>query len=301
MSTVAQRRPAAPSVAGAAAPPTSSVTVIEPWKPGVVPRLVEIWQYRALLGYLARELVMRRYRKTYLGWWWIPLRPAIQIVAGGFVFGGVLSVAYGNRPYMIGFAFSTAAWIIFERSLHWGTRSIRLARAFARGRHFPRTLAVFSSAGPAIVDFLLNLLVAIIAVFVYLIIQGKWYLAPPQQMAIGMLGLLMLITFGLSVSLVTGPLAMITKEVRYIVSYLVQFWYFITPIVIPLSEVPENLRPVMQLNPLTGPVQMVQFGFISTSPPDPTAVLSSIVGLFIAVVGGLQFFSRFERGAVSRL
>ncbi len=275
--------------------------MIEPWRPGVFARLHEIWRFRRLLSYLSKELVLRRYRKTYLSWLWVPLRPALNIASGGFVFGGLLKVGSGDRPYIIYFAFASAGWIIFERSLHWGTRAVKMAGSFSGGAHFPRALIAVASAGPAIVDFLLYAWMAILATLYFLIVQGHNYLAPPPQMVLGLLGLFLLIVFGLAVGLITGPFAAITKEVRYAIAYIVQFWYFITPIIVPISELPKKYRPVMELNPLTGPVEMVKFGFLSTAPPEPLSLLSTAIGLVVFVGGGLTLFSRFEAKAVERL
>jgi lipopolysaccharide transport system permease protein len=297
MSTVAEQgvaavRPQSPDV---------PVQAIHPWRPGVRPRLHELWLYRALFPYLAKELIVRRYRRTYLSWIWIPLRPAINIAAGGLVFGGFLSVSGGDRPYVIFFAFATAGWIMFERCLHWGTRAVRMASSFSGGAHFPRHLVVAASAGPAVVDFLLYAGVAILATLYFLITQGTNYLAPPQQMPVGLLGLVILTIFGLGVGMVTGPLAALTKEVRYAIAYVVQFWYFITPIIYPISGIPEKYRPIAELNPITAPVEMVKFGFLSTAPPGATSIVSCVIGLVVVIVGGLHLFSRFEQAAVDRL
>jgi lipopolysaccharide transport system permease protein len=176
-----------------------------------------------------------------------------------------------------------------------------MASSFSGGAHFPRHLTVAAAAGPAFVDFLLYVGVALIATIYFLITRGVNYLAPPEQMVVAAFGLLLLTVFGLCVGMVTGPIAAITKEVRYAIAYIIQFWYFITPIVYPISGIPEKYRPIAELNPITAPVEMVKYGFLSTAPPGTKSLISCAVGMVVVIVGGLHMFSRFERAAVDRL
>jgi len=278
-----------------------ALTVIDPWRPGVRPRLKEIWNHQGSLRYLGREFVMKRYRKTYLGASWILLKPGIDIFSRSLFFGGMLSVHSGDRPYFIFIAFSSAGWTIFERAWHWSTRCAKLSLSITRGLHFPRSMAVAATAVPAFIDFVLYALVAILGTVYYLVARHHWYLAAPQQMIIGVFGLVILILFGLALGMFTSPLAALTKEVRYVVTYTNQFLYFVTPIVYPISALPAKYRVIAEYNPLTGPIEMVKYGFVSTAPPEMKSLIVSFVGLGVVGCGGLWFSSRFERAAVARL
>jgi lipopolysaccharide transport system permease protein len=299
MSAVAERaaawRRSRTQVAG------QEVNVIEPWRAGVFPRFEEVWRFKSLLPYLGKEFVLKRYRKTYLGPIWILLKPGIDILSRSVFFGGVLNVHSGNRPYFIFIAFASAGWMIFERAWHWGTRCVQFSTRTVSGLHFPRSMALLSTAIPTLVDFFLYALVAIVGTFYYLVVRHHYYLAPPQQMVIGVAGLVMLILFGLSLGLVTSPIAALTKESRYLVTYTNQILYFVTPIVYPISSIPAKYRMIAEYNPLTGPIEMVKFGFLSTAAPEAKSLLVSFAALGIVICGGLWISSRFERAAVARL
>ena len=83
--------------------------------------------------------------------------------------------------------------------------------------------------------------------------------------------------------------------------YLIQFWMMVTPIVYDIDHIPKQYKLIVEYNPLTGPVEMVQFGFLSTSPPATTSIITTFVALTLFVIGGFVFSSRFERTAVARL
>jgi lipopolysaccharide transport system permease protein len=277
------------------------ITVITPWRPGVWHRLYELWRYRRLMPFMWKEFILRRYRTTYLSWLWIPLRPGIDIASRTLLFGGFLQIGSGDRPYFIYVAFASAGWMMFESSLKWATRAVRRGKSIAGGLYFPRTALIAGATAPAVVDFFLYAAVAIIGTVYYLLAQGHNYLAPPKQMVVGVLGLGILMLFGLSMGLFTAPIAMITKEVRYAIGYLTQFWYYITPVVYPISTLPKEYRSIALLNPITAPIEMVKFGFLSTAPPETTSLISCFIGLAVMLFGGLSFFSRLEHAAVDRL
>jgi ABC-type polysaccharide/polyol phosphate export permease len=84
-------------------------------------------------------------------------------------------------------------------------------------------------------------------------------------------------------------------------SYFTQFLYFVTPVVYDLNHIPQQYRMIAEVNPLTAPMELVKYGFLSTGPPSATSVTISIVGLGALTFFGLSFFSRLERAAVERL
>jgi lipopolysaccharide transport system permease protein len=298
MSAVAERHRAA--VPPAALAETGPVVVLRPWRPGVLARFEEVWRYRRLLPYLAWQFVLRRYRRTYLSWFWIPLKPGIDILSKTLFFGGLLSVGSGDRPYFIFVAFSSAGWILFERCLYWGARSGQMAKSFARGRHFPRTPVVVASIGPSLIEYVLYTIVAIGGVLYYLF-KGHYYLAPPTHMVFAVCAFVMLLAFGLSVGLILAPLTEITKEIRYLLQYVLQLWYFVTPIVYPISSIPPKYQAVAELNPITAPLELMKYGLLDTAPPKATSLLASVVALPVFLVTGLAFSSRMEGKAVARL
>jgi lipopolysaccharide transport system permease protein len=82
---------------------------------------------------------------------------------------------------------------------------------------------------------------------------------------------------------------------------VVQFWYFATPVIYPISSLPPQYRPIAELNPLSAPVEMVKFGFLDTAAPEVKSMLVSFASLALVLFGGLWMFNRFERAAVARL
>ena len=299
MSAVATRERQA--VETAPSVPTGKVHVIEPWRPGIAARIEELWRWRRLFGFFGKQYLLRRVRNTWLGWIWIPLRPGIDIVTRAFFFGAILGADSGDRPYIIFFTFGSCGWVVFESVNRWATRSMRMSNGFVKKAYAPRLPRFGAVLVPAGLDFFLYVLVAVVAVFYYVIARHKLYLVPSPHLMIGVAGILLLATWGLTVGLWTSPWSAYTKDVRYSFGYVTQFWYFITPIAYPISQMPPKYQLIAELNPITAPIEMVKYGFLSTAAPTSISLISCFGALIVLIAAGLRSFSRFEGAAVARL
>jgi lipopolysaccharide transport system permease protein len=282
-------------------PMDAPIHVIEPWKPGVVARLREVWSDRRLLSYYGRGFIKRRYQNTWLGWLWLPLKPGLDMLSKALFFGGFLGVSSGDRPYIIFFTFGTCGWVLFESLAKWGTKGLRISNRFIKGAYAPRLPRLLGLVGAALFDFFTYTVVAFAAVFYFLFARGTLYVTPSKEVVVAGVGLVLLAAWGITVSLFTAPLSTFTRDVRYSFSYITQFWYFLTPIAYPISSIPAQYQPIAEANPLTAPVEMVKYGFLQTAPPTTKSITTCFIGLAVFGVLGLLLFTRLERAAVRQL
>jgi lipopolysaccharide transport system permease protein len=277
------------------------VHVIEPWKHGVFARLREVWYDRRLLPYYTRCCIQRRYKNTWLGWLWLPLKPGLDMLSKALFFGGFLGVSSGDRPYIIFFTFGSCGWVLFESLVKWGHKGLRMSDRFIRNAYAPRLPRIVSLVGAASFDLFLYTIVAFAAVFYYLFAKGTLYVTPSREVLIAGVGIILLAAWGLAVTLITAPLNTFTRDVRYSFTYITQFWYFLTPIAYPISSLPTQYQPIAEANPLTAPVEMVKYGFLQTAPPATKSIATCFIGLAVLGGLGLWLFTRMERTAVQRL
>lgn len=301
MTAVATRDEQAAGTVAPTALTTGHVHVNRPWRPGVVHRFGEAWAYKGLIPFYGKQYLLRRVKNTWLGWIWIPLRPGIDIMSKTLFFHGALGASGGDRPYFIYLAFGQAGWVVFHSVNHWATRSVRMSEKMLRTAYMPRLPRLLAVLIPAGLDFLLSISVALVAVVVYLFTRGTLYLVPTFQVLIGLLGVLLLAVWGLALGLITSPWSVFTKDIRYTFAYLTQFWFFITPVAIPLSEIRNpTIYQIEKFNPITAPVLLVQWGFQDTSPPPTISLITCFGTLGVLLTIGLWSFNRFERAAVAR-
>lgn len=278
----------------------SGTRVIEPRPPALSARLGEYWRYRSLTAYFGRQMLMKLYRRTVLGWLWIPLRPTLQVITSAFVFGGLLGVSSGAIPYPLFFLLSTAAWELFSFTLLWGTRSIEQSRRVLKKMYVPRLTCLTGAIWPAGAVFLTYVVMAVLTVGGYALIDGRLYV-DVMTLPLAPLGLLLCLAVAFSIALFTSVYAAQARDVRFAVGYLIGFWLFMSPVIYPLSEVPDAYRFVILLNPMTFPLELFRLGVFGEGELPLVSVVSTTALVLVVGGAGMRFFNRSEARALDNL
>jgi lipopolysaccharide transport system permease protein len=274
---------------------------IEPIRVGVVARTVELWRYRRIIWFLARQAVKDRYSGTTLGAAWLFIRPLAPLFIGAVIFGRFLNVPSQGVPYFLFFLAGSSCWRVFERTLLWVTRSLDQHRGLLKKVYFPRLAAPIASATPAVVEFGIFLALMLFACAYYFWKDGVFYLRVGWPSLVGLLAGLLAILFALSVSLFTTVMQVKHRDVQYTVRYMTQVWMYITPVIYPLEHVPDRYRWLISLNPMAAIVEAFKWGMIGVGAPPGVPFAYSVFATLAVTSVGVWFFTRSEAGSIDRL
>ncbi|HXH89403.1 MAG TPA: ABC transporter permease [Gaiellaceae bacterium] len=270
---------------------------IEPREPGLLNVWREFWRYRALLLFFGRRMLLRRFANTWLGWLWLPLRPAVMLSTRILVFGGLIGIATGSTPYALVFVVATTAWTLFSETAFWSARSIELNRKLLPHVYVPKLTLIASALVLSLVEFGIYVCFVIAGTLYYFVRADFLYLDIGLKTLLVPLGLFFLVMLGLGVGLLTASAGARARDIRFSLAYVLGFVYFLTPVIYPLSTVPPKWRPLAELNPLTGAIEMVKDGLFSSSHElSSDAVLVTAIAVFIIWIPGLWLFDRREVG-----
>ena len=264
---------------------------IDPHHPGPAEMLAEVWRYRRLLRFLAVRSLQKIYRRTVLGWLWLVILPLFPIVLRTLVFGALLNVPSNGVPYILFIAAGSLIWDLFAQALVWGTRSLEISGSVVEQTYLPRAIIPIGGMAPAVLDFVFKLGAFIIIVCVMWALEGSL----PVRLnalgwALGALGIVWL--FALGLSLFTSLWGEAGRDTRLILGQVLAIWYLMTPVLYPLSEVPEQWRPWAALNPLAPLVETFRWSLFGVGVHDPRAFATSCALTSITLVCGLTYFSR---------
>jgi ABC-type polysaccharide/polyol phosphate export permease len=109
------------------------------------------------------------------------------------------------------------------------------------------------------------------------------------------------LALGISIALWTSVLNARARDVRFTMAFVLGFWFFLTPIIYPLSKVPAAFQTIASLNPMTAPIEMVRIGLFDIGQVPLVAICSTVATILIVGGGGLWFFMRSERLALDSL
>jgi lipopolysaccharide transport system permease protein len=266
------------------------VTVIEPTKGRILPRVRAVWEYRELLFFFVWRDIKVRYKQTLLGVGWAILQPLLAMVVFSIFFGRLAGVDQltGDVPYPV-FAYSALLpWTYFANSLGECATSLVGASNLVTRIYFPRLLLPLAGVLSGLVDLAVAFVVLIGMIFFYHV-QLTW-------------GVLLLPAFvvlalftALGVGLWLAALNVKYRDVQYTLPFLTQLWLFATPVAYPVSIVPESIRWLYGLNPMVGVVEGFRWALTGTSTPAWGAIALSCVVVVFLNVTGVAYFSRAER------
>ncbi|HKE87876.1 MAG TPA: ABC transporter permease [Vicinamibacterales bacterium] len=279
---------------------TGDEWVIEPRGEGVRAIARDVWQYRRLLRFFALRSFQKLYRRTVLGVAWLFIRPLFPLLVSTLVFGGVLGVAPGGQvPYFLFLAVGTSVWEFFASSLMWGTRSLELNRGMLSRIYIPRLILPIAMVAPALMTFVIHLGVIIVAFVYYRWTRGIWFFHP-LQVGWAVQGFALAWLLSLGIALWTSVPALIARDVRFTLNYVLGFWLFLTPVVYSLDSVPAKYRWAFTLNPMTASVESFKIGLINLGSIDSRQLLTAWGVALFTLISGLLFFSRAERNAADK-
>jgi lipopolysaccharide transport system permease protein len=271
------------------------VTHIQPDRGWHVVNLRELWEYRELLVLLAWRDVRVRYKQTALGFGWAIGVPVLTMVVFAVVFGGIVNVPSENLPYPI-FAYSgLLPWLYFSQAVGRGGTSLVGNSALIGKVYFPRLMVPLASVLTPLVDF------AFSAVVLFGLMA--WYGIGPSWGAAALPAFLLLaVALALAVVLWLSAVNVKYRDITLGIPVLLQFWMYLSPVIYPVSLVPERLRNILYtLNPMAGVIDGFRWGLLGKAAPDPAVVATSAGVVLLLLLGGLVYFRRTERTLVDIL
>jgi lipopolysaccharide transport system permease protein len=275
--------------------------VIEPVRDGVAAVVRELWQYRRLLGFFGSQSIKGLYQGTTLGIFWLFARPLLPIFISTFVFGTLLKIPSDGVPYFLFFLTGMSIWTLFDRSMIWVTRSLDQQRGIIKKLYFPRLLVPLSSVAPSFVYFGIYLALILGAAVYYLATQKTWYLAVGPGWFAGIGVALLAVAFAISVGLVTCVWQARHRDVRFGLRYAMGFWFYLTPVIYPMSEVPPHLHWVIYLNPMASVVETFKWGLLGVGQFPAMPLLSAGVITLLSCALGVWYFNRSQAASVDEM
>lgn len=280
---------------------SENVWVIEPRLPGLRPRLEEIWKYRHFLRYFQSRAMKKMYRRTVLGKFWIFFRPFMAIVVGTLIFGNVIGIKTGEIPYFLFYMGGMTIWSLFTSSAIWATRSIEMNRSMLRKMYFPRLILPIANITPAVVIFLISLGIMFGTIVYYIFKDGKVYLNLGMPLLIAIIAVALTIIFAVAIGLWTSVPGAQARDIRFSLAYVFDFLFLLTPVIYPVSFIPQSWRWLILLNPMAALVETFKWGLLGIGQLKVAPLIISVIVVLITLISGIWFFTRAEARSIDRI
>lgn len=276
-----------PGMAVGTSPRRGTVVRIGPASGWVALRPGELWSYRDLLWIFIWRDIKARYRQTVLGAVWAVIPPFCTMVIFSIFFGRLAEIPSDGMPYPV-FVFSALVpWSFFANALAQTNDCLVANEGLITKAYFPRLLIPLGAVLSGLVDLG-------IAFAMLLVVALAYGIAPTAGILILPCFVLLAAMTALGAGLWLSALNVRFRDVRHIVGFLIQCWFFATPIAYPSSLISERWYVLYGLNPMVAVVEGFRWALFGRE-QTPTLLLVSTLVALVTLVGGLYFFRRAEQ------
>ena len=257
-------------------------------------RLEEVWHYRDLIFLFTKRSFALTYAQTILGPIWLFLNPFLTSIMFTLVFGYIAGIRTDGIPKFLFFLCGTAVWNFFSACVNENARTfIDNAGLFGKV-YFPRLTVPISRVAAILIRFLIQISLVFIILFYYCF-NGRvsphfelWIILPFLLLQLGLMGM--------GVGIIISSMTTKYRDLSILVGFGIQLWMYGTPVVYPLSQLPQGwMRTVSLMNPVTAPVELFRLILLGEGLFVPVSYVWSLVFTVIVTVLGVVVFNWVEK------
>jgi len=250
--------------------------------------LWDLWEYRELLYFLVWRDLKVRYKQTVIGVCWAVLQPFISMIIFTIVLGKFARVPSDGLPYPLLVYSGLLPWAYFASTFNRCVQSVVGDANLISKIYFPRLILPIAGTISGLMDLAVSLVILLGMILWYGMVPTWGILALP-------IFLLLALSTALAVGLWLSPLNVRYRDVGHAVPFLTQAWMFASPVVYPVSLIPDKWQAFYSLNPMVGVIEGFRWALLGKAPPDPSLIAISGVVVLMMLIGGLIFFKNMEQ------
>lgn len=255
--------------------------------------LKELCQYRDLIFLFVKRNYSIRYKQTILGPIWLIVNPLLTVTLYAFVFGNIAGLSTDGAPQFAFYLCSNAIWSYFAACINQ-TAGTFTANAGIMGKvYFPRLVMPISSVLTGILDLLIQIGILAVVMIGYVIGGTKFAIGPSlllMPLLAVQVGLL-----GLGCGIIIAALTTKYRDLVVLVSFGVQLWMYVSPVVYTISAIPEKFQHIYMLNPMAPLISTWRYAILGIGDLPVMYWGISWIVTFVVLTVGVILFSRIEK------
>ena len=224
--------------------------------------LADLWRYRDLVALFVRRDFVAQYKQTILGPLWFIIQPLLTTLTFTVIFGNIAQLSTDGLPKMLFYLSGITAWSYFADCLMKTSETFN-ANANIFGKvYFPRLAVPVSIVISNLIRFGIQLGL-FLGFYFYFLVRGA-SIHPTQALWLMPLLVLLMAALGLGTGIIVSSMTTRYRDLRFLVQFGVQLAMYSTPVIYPLSKIPEHYRWIMLVNPMTSIIETFRYAFLGT-------------------------------------
>ena len=260
--------------------------------------LLELWEYRDLLRFLIKRDIVTFYKQTILGPLWFFIQPLITAIVFSIIFGGVANISTDEIPPILFYMSGIVVWNYFSNSLLFTSSTFTSNSGLFGKVYFPRIIVPLSKIISGLVKFGVQCLM-FIGFYVYFLFYNNQSLNPQTENLIILPVLIIQMgMLGMGLGLIISSLTTKYRDLSYLVNFGTQLLMYASPIVYPLSLVPEKYAKIIILNPITPSIEGFRQVLVGKGLFDYGMFINAAFFTVLLFIFGLILFNKVEKSFI---
>mgnify|MGYP004685735405 FL=1 len=247
----------------------------------------EIYEYRTMISSLIRRDLRGRYKGSVLGFAWTFLNPLLQLVVYTLVFSTIMRA--GIEDYYLFLFVALIPWIFFSGSISAGASCVIAQKEMVKKIYFPREVLPIAH----VTCQLVNMLLSFIVVFAVLIFSGKGV----SVKALLYLPIVIVAEYllAISITMIVSAVTVYLRDLEHILAIFTMAWQFLSPVMYSVDMVPDQLKKLFYMNPMTPIIVAYRDIFYYKREPELGTLMHGGIVSIVLLIIGCFVFGRLKR------
>jgi lipopolysaccharide transport system permease protein len=275
-------------------------TSAQPWTKIIRPNnswfdfyLSDLWKYRDLIGLFVWRDVVSIYKQTILGPLWYFIQPLLTTTVFTVIFSSVAKLPTDGLPPFLFYLSGVIAWKYFADCLNSTSNTfVNNANIFGKV-YFPRLAVPVSVVISNFIAFGIQFLL-FMAFYAFYWTRGT-DIHPQTSLLLLPLLIIQMAALGLGFGIIVSSMTTRYRDLTHLVGFGVQLWMFATPVVYPVSTLPDKWRWISVANPMAPVIELFRFAFLGTGSINLRSWLISLVSTICILFAGIILFNRVDK------
>jgi lipopolysaccharide transport system permease protein len=255
--------------------------------------LQDLWRYRDLVSLFIRRDFVATYKQTILGPLWFIIQPVLTTFTFTLVFGAVAKLPTDGLPKILFYLSGITAWNYFAECLTL-TSNTFVGNANLFGKvYFPRLAVPLSVVISNLIKF--GIQFGLFLLFMLFFVLKGSEVRPTAAIFLLPILLLIMAALGLGSGIIVSALTTRYRDLRFLVQFGVQLLMYSTPIIFPLSKLPDKYRWVMLSNPMTPVIETFRYAILGSGTFSLRHLGMSAAAAILILSIGILLFNHVEK------
>ena len=275
------------------------ITIIKPQNNPLAIDLGKLWKYRDLILMFVKRDFNTFYKQTILGPLWFIIQPLFTSAIYMLIFGRLANISTDETPQMLFYMAGVINWNYFSDCFTKTSNTFAGNINLFSKIYFPRLAVPIADAITNMIRYAIQFAIFLVF-YLFFFISGA-PVSPNWMIVFTPIVLLYLALLSLGYGMWISSLTAKYWDLKMALPFIVQLWMYATPIVYPLSLIPEKYRMFMILNPVASALEFFKMAWLGAGTIDLLHTGLSILLTFLIVVTGIVIFNRTEKTFVDTI